>query len=253
MPEIDEFDSWQTGTGFVSDFDAVIRNAYFEFDPEYMNGEKLLLKMDVVSPDPEVGREGNGTDTIRFTCGSAWEPKEKGAIAVHESGKAKPFNNSTGMGVLIDSVCEIPELLKVIKARGLSTEAKVWKGLDVHFSRITKEGDFGEGGTSKYSQIIIDRFNGADGNTATASQDAQAAVPAQSAAEAAGSSEPASGNAAEGKFEAAVKFKLKQYAKTVDDHDSFVMGVLDGTAGVELTPEIENAVMDEAVYLALKG
>jgi len=157
------------------------------------------------------------------------------------------------MGVLIDSVCEIPELLKVIKARGLSTEAKVWKGLDVHFSRITKEGDFGEGGTSKYSQIIIDRFNGADGNTATASQDAQAAVPAQSAAEAAGSSEPASGNAAEGKFEAAVKFKLKQYAKTVDDHDSFVMGVLDGTAGVELTPEIENAVMDEAVYLALKG
>lgn len=252
MPEIDEFDSWQTGTGFVSDFDAVIRNAYFEFDPEYMNGEKLLLKMDVVSPDPEVGREGNGTDTIRFTCGSAWEPKEKGAIAVHESGKAKPFNNSTGMGVLIDSVCEIPELLKVIKARGLSTEAKVWKGLDVHFSRVTKEGDFGDGGKSSYSQIIIDGFNGADGNTATASQDAQAR-PAVEASTANATPAEAGTNAAEGKFEAAVKFKLKQYAKTVDDHDSFVMGVLDGTAGVELTPEIENAVMDEAVYLALKG
>lgn len=249
----EEFDPWATSSGLVPEFDAKVNNAYFEFDPQYNDGNTLLLKMEIQSPDPEVGREGNGSDVIQFTCGTGWETKDKGATATHESGRPRNFNKMSGMGVLIESVKEHDEVLAAVRGQGEPHEAKAWAGLNLHFERKQVEGDF-NGEKQSYNRLMVTGLAGdAGAATVTSGPGTVTTAAADAGNSGAGTGAGPVGAAGDLPFGGIVLLKLKKAAKAAASHDDFAEAVLTGIDGVEVTPEVEAGVLDEAVYEALKA
>lgn len=228
-----EHDPWALSSGLVDEFTADVKDAIFAFDPEYNDGETLVLKLDIQSDDAEVGREGNGSDTILYPMGKGWETGDKGKTTRHESGKAKNFNSSSGYGLMIASALEVEALSDVLKKKGGPTDSAIWKGLNLDFKRVEHPYVMdGEARTRRVLHVVgYNAANAAKGAKGAKADTATAAAPAISAK---------------------LKLQLKNLAKSATDHDDFIEKAITDVEGVSGDDAVEAMVMDEAWFESLR-
>lgn len=240
---IDEFDPWQLTSGLPDDFDFTINDSFFEFDPNYNDGQTLVLKLEGVG-DGEVGEQ-----TLMFPCGDGWETPDKGQTAQREDGKRKGFNKSSGYGLLIGAAveCGAGDALRV---KGSPMQAGIWRNERFHMKR--SEIDYG-GEIGKKERLLPTTYLGAVGAGAAAAAPATqaAAQPAQAAPAGPRKAEPgevategvsAPSTAGEG-MSATVKVALIKLAKECESHDQFVERAYTEVDGVMGNPAAEEAVM----------
>lgn len=132
-----EFDPFAGSTGLPDDFDMVVKTAWFEFDPEFNNGQTLLMKMEVETSDPDFGEGGTGE--LRFSCGKGWETMDKGETATREDGTNKLFHQSTAYQMFIKGAISCDGAEKVLRGEGRGDPriASMWVGTAWHMNAKT--------------------------------------------------------------------------------------------------------------------
>jgi len=99
-------DEWQTGSGLALDgAQVIITKAQFGFNAN-LGPDVPVLNL-TLTPS-----EGGEDIEQSFSVGKGWEFKNKGDLLEPANGKARPVNNQTGLGRLIDSA------VAAIKASG---------------------------------------------------------------------------------------------------------------------------------------
>lgn len=238
MSDENEYDPWATTSGLIDDVTVTITDAYFTFDPQYNDGQTLLLKVQGTTDDEE-----NPEFDQFFPCGNGWETTDKGKSASREDGKKKGFNKNSGYGMFFTRAINAGAG-EVLRDRGTPMEADVWKGLTFHFKRETI--DFG-GEIGKKDRILPDVFlpNGMGGASAPAASP-KAAGGAVTKADP-GPETPAAGNsgASGGKLDIPVplRAKLKVAARNAANHDAFIEAAY-GIDGVDGNAAVEEAILD---------
>lgn len=242
MATEEEFDSWSTASGLVDDITGVITNPYFDYDPEYHDGERPKLYITIQSDDPEIG--DNGAHTESYGVGKGWKVVEKGAAVAPEKGGKKKFHENSSYGNFITAAA-VTDAIDELRKRGESTVAETWDGLNFRFERqefkIERKGEE----DSSYTLLLPVEFLGI-GAKASKPKPAAAAAPAPETPS--GASEATSNG--DGPISGALLIKLKQAAKNAADHDAFVVEAFTNIDGVEGNAEIEAAVMDASGFYA---
>jgi len=82
----------------IGDYSMRVLSSVFETDPEYNDGESLLLQWETEITGGEIEFD---TRKVSFTCGAKFETPDGGKTAAHESGKDKGFNSQSRIGMLI--------------------------------------------------------------------------------------------------------------------------------------------------------
>lgn len=267
----DEFDPFATSTGLPDSLDVTVEEAWFEFDPEYNNGQTLLAKMTVMTNDEEFGDAGRGT--LMYPCGEGWSAAERGAAAVRDDGNMKKgFNNSCGYAKFFLGAIECEGAEKVLRSegRGDPRKAGMWVGTSWHLDR--KETDYG-GDIGKRSRLIPTAFLGEGGSGGTkaagatkatgpvkkaAGPVAKAGAPVQKATGPVKKAAPAAATEAveelpadEGTVDIPGEFgpthplydTLYQMALAAPDHDTFMEQAFSSVEGVNGDEVVEAAVM----------
>lgn len=241
MPE-DVFDPWALTSGLIDDIDVTVRESYFAFDPNYNDGETLLLKWECDTDDDD-----EPTTTLMFPTGKGWDMKNKGAQAVREDGKEKAFGKSSGIGLLITAAIEVGAG-DVLKDRGTPMEAGIWEGLSFHMKRrtIDYKGDIGE-----KERLLPTEFKGAKGQGASGATSTPATTPATTpaAAPTAAPTNAGSEEAMTGK----VRVALMKLARAASSHDEFMEKAYD-MPEVDTNPAVQ-AVVDnpDGFYAEVKA
>lgn len=252
----DEFDPFQLSTGLPDQLDVVVEEAWFEFDPQYNDGQTLVFKMNVAATDEEFGEGGKGV--LMYPCGAGWSAEDRGGKAVRDDGnERKGFNNGSGYGLFIDAALSCEGAEKVLRAegRGDPRKAAMWNGLSFHLDR--KERDYG-GDIGKRSRLLPTKFNGEGGGGAKATGPAKKAGPVAKAAPGAVKSTGPVKKA--GPTQAPVEElpadedafgpgdalydTLYQLALAAPDHDTFMEQAFSSVEGVNGNEPVEQAVMD---------
>lgn len=136
----DNFDPFAPSTGLPDDFDAVVKAAWFEFDPEFNNGQSLVLKLTLQTDAEDFGNDGNGTGDLLLSTGKGWTTNDRGETAVREDGKGnKGFHQSTAYHLWIDGAIKCDGAEKVLRSaeRGDPRKASMWVGTAWHINRKT--------------------------------------------------------------------------------------------------------------------
>lgn len=140
-------DPFHLSSGLMDDIDLTFEEATFGFDPAYNDAETCVLKVTVSSDDPDFDEENN---VLLYPCGG-FEPTDKtGRHAQHESGKPKPFNKNSGIGLLIGAMMDT-DAADVLQARWKEDDlspfdAELYEGLSFHMKQktINYGGEIGE-------------------------------------------------------------------------------------------------------------
>lgn len=239
MPER-EVDLWETTSGLPDDFTFTVTGARFVFDPNYNNGQTLLLEWE---------GEAEGVDLdqpLRFSCGNGWDTPDNGKTAVHP--KQKLFNKRSHYGMLIDRCIKDLGMGDILRRRGVPTEAKVWVGLRFHMKRETI--DFG-GEIGEKERLLPVQFLGEVGNGKAAAKPAAPKTAAKPAPKAEPEPEPDSdgeyGGAPAELVEAVKKVFKKHKALVKAGKSSFDKAQEEALAidGITDYPDLVAAVVDE--------
>ena len=150
-----EHDAYSLSTGLPDDFNAKVTDAWFGYNPKYMDGERLVLTLVLEDEDGELNDENN---FVLYGTGEGWEPNKptKGTRVEKSKGKAN-FNVSSGVGELISAIVRCGALDKW-RAHNEAQDvdpmhAAAYIGLEAHWSRVTKEVTFG--GTTRTSNRLL--------------------------------------------------------------------------------------------------
>lgn len=208
--------AWSTTSGLAESYTAEVEDAYFDYDPEYRDGDipQLYLELGNVTTEDEVDLDD--TQTQRFGTGNGWEVVDNGGAVEHESGRNKQFHEKTRLGILINRVVEIGAV-DAIAERGTPQEAGVWKGLKIKFERHTE--DYGK---IDGEEVKVDFM-----------------LPVEIVAEGGGSKSKAKGG------NKALVAKLTKLAKNSDDHDTFLDAALE-IDGVTEDDDLFEQVSDDS-------
>lgn len=250
------FDPWALSSGMLDGYTGTIVDAQFGFKPDYQNGTRLLLMIDVNTGDPEIGEGGIVSE--QYPVGEGWDTNDGGQTAVHVSGKEKNFNITSGVGLLLASIIDAGGLPNLQSTGLLPQQAKCWIGGSYVFERKEFSGTFEGGKVTKWNRMLVTDLAGAAPAVSTpqaAATPAQAAAPAPAAAPA---STPAAAPAAapaagEHAVPVVVKAKLKTIALASDTHDAFIEAAFAGVPEAMTDPAVEAAIGDGAWFAALKG
>lgn len=139
MPRDKEFDPWAQTGGLADDVDFEIKDAFFEFDSEYQDGEVPLLKLVGLQTD----EDGEVTEEeLRYGTGKGWTIKDKGKTAARAEGKDKGFHKQTAYGLFCVEAAKVAPELRKKNPR----DASIWKGLTFHMERKAHNygGEIGE-------------------------------------------------------------------------------------------------------------
>lgn len=241
-----EYDPWHFTTGFAEAYRGKVLDSYFTFDSEYQDGTALLLKLEILTDDPEIGESGKITE--QYPVGKDWEPKDKGLRAAHNSGKAKNLNKNGGVAQLCQAAVEAGagETLQQRGGAEGPLNAGIWKGLDFDFERKEYSGTFG-GEKQTWARMLPVKYHGETGSAPVPAQaPTQAAPPAsvpvdESVSRIVSGGTPAAVN---GGVSPILRAKLINLAKEAQTHDQF-MEVAFGVDGVMGNNEVEQAVADD--------
>lgn len=248
-----DFDPFAPSTGLPDDFDAVVKAAWFEFDPEFNNGQSLVLKMTLQTDIEDFGPDGPTGDLL-FSVGKGWTTNDRGATAVREDGKSKGFHQSTAYHMWIDGAIKCDGAEKVLRSaeRGDPRTAAMWVGTGWHVNR--KEVDYG-GEIGKKDKLVPTKFlgvandlmeltRGGGGNIPNPSGTAQKAAVAKKVPgvvkKAPAPAQPAT--TATG-IDAELRGELKALALAAETHEAFVEQAFE-LAAVSENDAAQQAVMD---------
>lgn len=247
------FDPWELGSGLPDDFDCQFNEVYFEFDPQYNDGQTLVLKIEFSSDDDDID-EG----TMLFSCGDGWETKDKGKTASREDGKQKPFGKTSGIGLLVTSAVECGAG-DVLKSRGTPMDAEIWKGLKFHMKRRPVNYG-GEIGTKE--RLLPTEFQGEIGGKSSGKSSGSSgsggskSTPVKEAPGDEAEGEETGGGSGGG-LAGALKVKLFKLAKECESHDQFVERAFTEVEEVNGNEEAEAAIMAEeganSIWAKAKG
>lgn len=228
-------DPWRhEETGLADDFDATIANAYFATDSRYNKGQTLLLTLEAVSPDTEVGQQ-----RIVYSCGNGWTTVDGGKTAKHETkGYNAGFHQSTAVRKFINRVLDFgPEVEAALRARDNDLgqlRADVWVGMILHFANERIE--YGAtSGLEARNRLMPNKFLGMAKGAVPAQEPVKEA--AKPAAEPVAEVAIASGTGTTAK----VKVQLIKIAKTAASYQDFI----------DAATEIPGVVDDEALMSEL--
>lgn len=261
-----EFDPFAPSTGLPDDFDAVVKSAWFEFDPEFNNGQTLVLKMELETDDEDFGEQGTGE--LLLSCGKGWTTNDRGATAVRDDGNLrKGFHQSTAYHLWIDGAIKCDGAEKVLRSvgRGDPRNAAMWIGTGWHVNRkvVNYGGDIGEKDklvpTSFLGEVtsILDVQRGS-GGSGTAGGPQKAAGPVAKApvakkaapvkkaaptAQAAPTAAPAPEAPSNNGINPELREELKAIALGADTHEAFVEQAFE-LAAVSEDEAVQQEVME---------
>ena len=226
-----ELDPYGLSSGLPDDFIGEITDAVFSTDAAYNNGDTVLF-----CPDLKTDLDDRPLVSEKISTGTGWEILDGGARIVAESGKARQFNRSSKMGLLIQHAIEAGAG-DVLRGRGLPTDVSTWIGLTFKWVRKPIKGFNDE----VKDVLLPSEFLGVKGEASTngsapAASNGNGAAPAVSTAD----------------IPAKVLAKLTAAAKKAGTHDEFMEAAFD-IDGVDDNAAAVALVSDEAQYVALKG
>lgn len=240
-----EYNPWALTSGLPDAFTGKVQDSYFCFDDGYQDGEAALLKLEVMTDDPELGE--SGLLTLMYPVGKGWEPKNKGKGIEHESGKAKNINKSSGLGLLMAALLEVCGD-EIMDLGNPLADAGIFKGLAFDFERKDYEANIG-GEKITYNRMLpVAVAEGGEEKPAAkkaAGSTKKAAAKAKAEPEADDAGDEG-GEAEEVKLPAKLRVALKKLAKECDNHDEFVERAFEEVDGVEGDEAAEAAVMDSS-------
>lgn len=252
--------SWGTDTGLVSNFEADVVEAWFGVnerstsdDPEIRNKIYLWWKCINITTDDD---EAIDELTHRLSIGNGWEVADGGQRVVRADGnEKKKFNNSTGLGKVIDRVLGngkegeyhegFKDLLPVLGERNADTRrADTWVGLRFRFDEASypiKDRDTGQ--MTTYEVVLPTAYLG----PAKVGSGGGGANPEPAAA-----AEPQS-NGNGGLDREAALATLTTMAQGAEDHQSFLNQAL-SVPGVAQDQELLNLIATpEGLYAQARG
>lgn len=234
------YDPLKLTSGLLDDADLIVRDAIFRNDPEYNNGQTYFLELTWLE-------EGEDETTERFGCGKGWETNDGGLTAEREDGREINFHKNSKIGELFGGLVEV--IGKDAKAKQAIVErlkqyplgprdAGFWKGLMFHVHREERKSRDAEIGD--WEVLVIDAFNGIEGDKAPA----KAAAPAKKAAKKAApkAAEPAADDTPA--LDPAIVEQLDVIADESADHDSFMERAIAEIPEVSANADLKAAVMD---------
>lgn len=167
-------ETWQTGTGLITDYDGEVVEAFFGTDARYNDGNTTIL---FLKNKPLDGTEPGSDDGLiqeSFPMGgtteSSWRTEDGGKTAAG----GKKINRSTAMGSLIDRIVTLAggvEEAAEVFGGGETTKAATWLGFRAHWNEFTEGGKVGADSWSRnknYPSAILGRSD----TTASTSTDA---------------------------------------------------------------------------------
>ncbi len=254
MPEIDDDvrSSWEPETtGFAPHFRGVVRDASFQFNNRYKDGEVCLLELLVEPCDEDKDQFGeyleDGCTSIWYGCGKGWEPADKGATAQHDSGRARRFAKGTNIATLMTYSQELEGLGEELMKRGRADQANVWVGLDLTFELVEFNSKSRDGDDITWTVRLPVEYHGVAGETeAKVAKKAPAKKAAPKPAADEGEDEGTTYN-----LPAKIRGQLKALAATAETHDDFMESAF--AEYPDMGDDAETAVADEEFYLSLKA
>ncbi len=235
MSDTKVFDPWELSSGLPDDFNGKVQDQFFGTDAEYNDGKTLILKLEVLTDDPEIGEAG--VTTLMFPCGTGWEAMDNGKRCQREDGKDKKFNVQSGVGLLVKHAIEAGAG-DVLKGKGTPMHADIWHGMDFHWQR--KEFSWKDGGeTRTYNRTLPVKYNGVGGGPVASSPSTSAAPAAASTPSAASNGSPA----IDGKVKAKLRVLAREIKTAGGTHDTFVERAFGEVEGVNGDAAAEDAVM----------
>lgn len=219
------------GSGLWDGGRAIFRNPTFTRLPDYRDGQVVLFTADLYLPE----EDGQVLEGQRFSMGNGWVASDDGTeIVAHEDGKKMKLNDSTGLGLFVNSLGQMEALDDVLVARVKAGDPGVtpfhvglYDGLDVTMEQHTREFTTGEGEKATQRYYVVTEFHGYEGGAAdkgsgakpakAAAKKATKAVAKKAAAKPAPVEEPV-----EAGIDDAVIAKITEVAMAANDYDEFV-------------------------------
>src|SRR5215203_2552544 len=111
----DDFDDpFAPASSLPDELDALIKEAYFEFDDEF---SRTNIKLDVEHDNSDFGDGHEGT--VSFSIGGGWDIEQKGGVVVAEDGNAKKkFHPNTGYYRFFSAALALEGAEDVLRAEG---------------------------------------------------------------------------------------------------------------------------------------
>ena len=229
------------GSGLWDGGRAIFRNPTFTRLPDYRDGQVVLFTADLYLPD----EDGQVLEGQRFSMGNGWVASDDGTeIVAHEDGKKMKLNDSTGLGLFVNSLGQMEALDEVLVARVKAGDPGVtpfhvglYDGLDVTMEQHAREFKTGEGEKATQRYYVVTEFHGYEGGAAdkgsgvklakgsgaklakAAAKKATKAVAKKAAAKPAPVEEPVEELAG---IDEAVIAKITEVAMAANDYDEFV-------------------------------
>ena len=118
-------DLWRLDSGLREDMVLSIHFAHFQPHADYQNGQQLLLFL--------IGTDENDDPAeIRMSPGADWATADGGKTIHHPTKKVQIINRNSIYGHWLQHALEIPELVAVLKQKGIPTQADIWTNLVLH-------------------------------------------------------------------------------------------------------------------------
>lgn len=251
----EEFDPFHFHSGLPEDFDGEIDDAYFMYDPEYNNGQTLLLKLEVKTEDPEI--QEMLKRPLQYSVGSGFSPTEGGAAIERSDGQKKGFHVNSAIANLLTAMLGCDGAEKVLRdkniGRGNPFRAEFYIGLNFHWDRVTFKygGEIGD-----KDRLMPTKFLGAKGAPAPAAVAKKApgavkAAPAKAVAKKAAAPVaapvdelPAESPAVAVEEGSEAWNQLWEIAMAADDHGKFVEAAFE-LEGVAENEDVQQFVLDD--------
>lgn len=240
-----EYDPWALTTGLPDDIDIAIQDAWFEFDPEYRDGEVCVLKLKCIVDD-----EDNPETELLYSCGDKWEPADKGATTQRIDGKKGNFNQNSAYGLFIAAAVEAGAK-DVLVERGTPMEAEIWKGLRFHMNQKEFKYKFqGQDEETVINRLLPTEYQGTVGETAAKAKGTKKASGSKAAdtkttkvevggeGEGEGETAPATNGASK-----VVLAKLRKLAKDAESEDDFLAAAFE-VPEVDASQELQDSLTD---------
>lgn len=132
----EEFDSWQTGSGLLTDYEGTVVKAEFATDIDYQQGIPTLLFLTLEYADKDSGETFENKE--RYSVGADWKSYDGGETVEHPKGPTQRINKNGQYGRLIDAAIEAGGA-DLLRKRGKATNAGVWVGTRWHFAEVSTD------------------------------------------------------------------------------------------------------------------
>lgn len=231
-------ESYKTTSGLLDDFELHAIDVWFGPDEENDDDRIFCFFAGPAFQDGELVEEEYRE---RFSVGKGWEVVEEGAAVEHGSGRNQ-FNNSTGMGRLINAIVALDDdTIDLVADQGDAFEAKSYQNLRFHFERqIVSRWKDDDGEMVEWEMPLPTRVR-----TLKKKKGGRGKGSAGKSSGSSGSSGSKSDDSDEAK--GVTKKQLVKLAGTFDedDHDEFVVAALEQFPDIEGNDDLHEDVLDD--------